>query len=350
MSVRIAILNDIDQGDGGTGAVAAVELALREVAATGLGATDTVSAAEVVSVTAEGHPRGTPDNTATALRELGADADLLAVIGPAINDNALACLPVADEIGLVCVNWSGSQLTRSEWMFQYQVGSLEDEPYVVARHLAGRGLRRIGLVREDSIIGRHYASFFDDAVVLSGLELLGTVDLSVTGDDGADAVAGLNALAPEAVVYFGLGPSARGLSLAMVGRPWPVVTNSALMFAHLNPDWRKELDGWTYVDAYDEDNTVRRDLYANLGMAPVEGPGPIATYDIGRLVGYGLAHATSLTRAGVRDGLERVKQVPSALGSPGTVMGFGNWKRAALEGGYLVLRQWRDGRSVKARV
>jgi hypothetical protein len=27
-------------------------------------------------------------------------------------------------------------------------------------------------------------------------------------------------------------------------------------------------------------------------------------------------------------------------------MGFGRWKRAALEGGYLVLRQWRDGQSV----
>jgi hypothetical protein len=50
----------------------------------------------------------------------------------------------------------------------------------------------------------------------------------------------------------------------------------------------------------------------------------------------------------MHDGLERVKQVPSALGEPGTVMGFGHWKRCALEGGYLVLRQWRGGKSVKA--
>jgi hypothetical protein len=144
--------------------------------------------------------------------------------------------------------------------------------------------------------------------------------------------------------------SARGLSLAMGGRPWPVVTNSALMFAHGNPDWRKEIDGWVYVDAYDEANEVRRALFEKLDVPEAVGMGPIATYDMGRLVGFGLAHAAEVTRAGVRDGLERVKQVPSALGSPGTIMGFGNWKHNALEGGYLVLRQWRDGRSVMPEV
>jgi ABC-type branched-subunit amino acid transport system substrate-binding protein len=343
---RIVVLYDLNPGDGGASSQRAVELALAEVAEAGVGVNVPLPSVDVSTVVAEGHPRGEPAVTAGALRELGADPDVLAVIGPAISDNAIACTPVADEIEVPCINWSGSQLTRSRWMFHYQVGSLEEEPYVIARHLAERGLRRVALVREDSIIGRQYASFLEDAVVLSGLELLGTVDLSVSGDDGDAAVAGLDELAPDAVVYLGLGMSARGLSLAMVGRPWPVVTNSALMFAHANPDWRKEIDGWVYVDAYDEANEVRRALFEQLDVPEAVGMGPIATYDMGRLVGYGLAHAAEVTRAGVRDGLERVKQVPSALGSPGTIMGFGNWKHNALEGGYLVLRQWRDGQSV----
>jgi len=29
-------------------------------------------------------------------------------------------------------------------------------------------------------------------------------------------------------------------------------------------------------------------------------------------------------------------------------MGFGNWDRGALKGPYLVLREWRGGRSVEA--
>ena len=50
---------------------------------------------------------------------------------------------------------------------------------------------------------------------------------------------------------------------------------------------------------------------------------------------------------GVAEGLERVKRVPAASGKAGTVMGFGQWDHAALKGDALVLRTWRDGRSVE---
>ena len=103
-------------------------------------------------------------------------------------------MPVADELTLPSINWTGSEQARSEWMFHYQVGSLEDEPFVISRRLAQRGTTRVALVREDSFIGRQYASFFDDAVLVSGLDLIGTVDLDVSGDNGADVVAALEAL------------------------------------------------------------------------------------------------------------------------------------------------------------
>ena len=47
--------------------------------------------------------------------------------------------------------------------------------------------------------------------------------------------------------------------------------------------------------------------------------------------------------------MERVKLLPAALGTPDTTMGFGCWERAALKGGYLVLRQWKNGESVEWR-
>jgi ABC-type branched-subunit amino acid transport system substrate-binding protein len=323
-----------------------VRFAVDEVAASRAGAS--LPEVELTSVIAEGHPRGTPESVASALRDLASDADVLTIIGPAISDNALACVAVADELQVPCINYTGSEQTRSEWMFHYQVGSLEDEPFVIARHLAEHGLRRVALVREDSFIGRQYASFFDDAVLVHGLEHLGTVDLDVSGDNGDDAVADLDSLAPDAVVYFGLGASARGLSIALRGRAWPVVTNSALMFGHMNPDWTADFEGWTYCDAFDDDNPLRQLLHATFDFADDQ-PGPTWMYDMGRLAALGISHAPTPTRGGVRNGLERVKQVPSALGSPGTVMGFGRWKRCALEGGYLVLRRWHDGRSVLVR-
>ena len=342
--VRIGVLHDMTQADGGAGTRRALQGAIDEVAASPAGAS--LPEIELISEIAEGHPRGTPESVAAALRALG-DQDVIAVIGPAISDNALTCVPVADELGLPTINYTGSEQARSEWMFHYQVGSLEDEPFVIARRIAARGHHRVALVREDSFIGRQYASFFEDAVLVSGLDLLGIHDLDVSGDNGDDVVAKLDALSPDAVVYLGLGMSARGLSVAMRGRPWPVITNSALMFGHMYPEWTADFEGWTYIDAFDEDNEVRARLQASLDVA-VDQPVPISLYDMGRLLALGLAHAPAPTRQGMHDGLERVKQVPSALGEPGTVMGFGRWKRCALEGGYLVLRQWRDGKSVKA--
>jgi hypothetical protein len=70
---------------------------------------------------------------------------------------------------------------------------------------------------------------------------------------------------------------------------------------------------------------------------------------MGRLLGEGMARAPEPTRDGVRAGLERVKALPTATGHAGTLMGFGHWDRGALKGPYLVLREWRAGRSVARR-
>jgi hypothetical protein len=64
-------------------------------------------------------------------------------------------------------------------------------------------------------------------------------------------------------------------------------------------------------------------------------------------VGEAIARAGHLTRSGLKEGLERVKQLPATSGVDGTMMGFGTYDHAALKGRYLVLREWRDGRTVQ---
>jgi len=68
---------------------------------------------------------------------------------------------------------------------------------------------------------------------------------------------------------------------------------------------------------------------------------------MGRLVGEAVARAHHLTRAGMKQGLERVKQLPATSGREGTIMGFGVYDHGALKGRYLVLREWRDGTTVQ---
>ena len=125
-----------------------------------------------------------------------------------------------------------------------------------------------------------------------------------------------------------------------------MVANSALMFGYPRPEWRDGWAGWEYLDAVADDNERRRALAADdraLAAAPVT----CALVDIGRLAAEAIARADHLTRDGIRDALERVKRLPAACGYEGTTMGFGVYDHGALAGEYLVLREWRDGRTVQ---
>jgi len=341
--LRIGILRDHPTA-GGDAFARIVRLACDDVRAErGIDA-----AFEVVEEQADGLPRGTAAAVEAAFARL-VDRGVVAVIGPAISDNGLVVRDLADAQRLACVNWTGGEQTRSEWMFHYQVGSLEEEPGFLALHLAAHDLRRVALVDDRSLVGRRYVEFFHAAVARFGIAL----STHVQAPDEADAggvVARLRETRITTLVYLGLWDVARALALEMTRVGWQprAFTNSALMYGHANAQWRREWDGWTYVDAYSDDNPVLRAVTARLG--PEHGTAPVtvaAAYDMGRLVAEGIASAPERTRAGVKDGLERVKLVPAALGGAGTTMGFGRWERAALKGRFLVLRTWRDGASVE---
>jgi len=342
--VPIGILRDHPTA-GGAAFEGVVRLAVDDVRATGGLAHDV----ELVDEQADGLPRGSAAAVEAAFRRLVARG-VVAVIGPAISDNGLVVRDLADAERLPCINWTGGEETRSEWMFQYQVGSLEEEPAFLASEVVQTGARRIALLHDDSIVGRRYAEFFSDAAAGRRIETVSRTTVAREVDDVRPVVAAMRASAPEAVVYLGLWYAARALGLALAVSDWrpPVFANSALMFGHACADWRREWDGWRYVDAYSDRNPVLRDVLARLvGEPAVPSVTAGAAYDMGRLVAEAIGTRPSPTRATVKTGLERVKLVPAALGAPGTTMGFGRWDRAALKGSYLVLRVWKDGSSVE---
>ena len=125
-----------------------------------------------------------------------------------------------------------------------------------------------------------------------------------------------------------------------------MLANSALMFGYARPDWRDGYAGWEYIDTIADDN-VRRQALMKISLPIGGGPMGCAAYDMGRLLGEAIAQADHLTRAGIADGLRRVKQLPATSGYEGTLIGFGTYDHAALKGHYLVLREWKAGRSVQ---
>jgi branched-chain amino acid transport system substrate-binding protein len=341
--VLVGILYDFPQGDEGAGFEEAVRIGIDEVSASGRLDRDV----ELVSRQAAGLPGGTAFSVEQAFREL-AGTGALAVLGPSISDNGLVVRELADDVELPCINYTGGELTRSELMFHYQVGSLEEEPIVLAQHLAGRSLDTAAVIHDRSPVGRRYAESFAEACARLGLDITGTAPISPLSEDAGPAVSRVRAADPMALVYLGLGVAARPVALAVSEQGWdvPVVANSSLMFGYARPEWREGWEGWVYVDTLADDNRVRASLRERSRRAAA-GPVFVAAYDMGRLMGEAVAGALHLTRAGLKEGLERVKRLPAASGAEGTIMGFGAWDHGALKGSYLVLRQWRGGRSVQ---
>jgi ABC-type branched-subunit amino acid transport system substrate-binding protein len=340
--IIVGLLFDFPQGDGGDSIETAVRMGLEDAVAGG-GLDRPVTFVRELS-------RGLPLGSAAALERSFASlvhADVLAVVGPSISDNGLIARDLADEAQIPCINYTGGELTRSAWMFHYQVGSLEEEPVVLAEMLEGRGLHRVAVVYDASPVGRRYVESFEAARSRLGLVTTASAAISPVSTDAADVVGRLRSSSPDALMYLGLGMAARTVALALEADGWklPVVANSALMFGYARPDWRPGWEGWVYVDTVADDNPGRQALAAR-SRATAAGPVGVAAYDIGRLLGEALARCQHLTRHGVRDALESVKRLPATSGSPGTIMGFGCWDHAALKGPYLVLRQWHDGKTV----
>jgi len=305
---------------------------------------------EIVSNHARGLPGGTEHDVVTAFRELER-AGCVLVVGPSISDNGLITAPLFDEFGLPSINYTGGERTRGVFGFHYQVGSLEEEPAVLAARLAQRGLTRPAVVHDQSPVGKRYAECFDDARGALGLETAGSTAISPMSEDLTGPTSRMRDLGPDSLVYLGLGMASRAVALALQNLAWdvPVVANSALMFGYARPDWRDGWRGWEYLDAIADDNAMRAGL-AKQDAGIAAGPVSCAMYDIGRLVGEALARAEHLTRDGLREALERVKHLPATCGREGTTMSFGVWDHAALKGEYLVLREWRDGETVQVDV
>ena len=343
----IGVLHDYPARDGGAAFEWAVRHAFAEVEATGR----LPGPLELVHETAFGLPLpgGSARSVEDAFHRLDG-AGVLAVLGPAISDNAIVTRPLSDAARLATLNYTGGEETRSQYSFHFQIGSLEDEPSFLAAHLLARGFRRIALIHDTSYIGRRMADFFHDACAASGLALVARTSAPTNDPDVHDAVEIARTTTPDALVTLGLWdlPHAVALELRAIGWEVPTSANSALIYGHADPQRARDWEGWTYMDTVSEANPRYAALTAAAAAAGHgTGPGAAGAYDMGRLLAEAIARAHGVTRAAIAEGFDLVKSLPSATGRADTLMGFGRYDRGALKGQYLVIRSWRDGKTVE---
>ena len=342
--IRIGILNDMADGPPNP---SDIEHWLRLVADAYVADGRLERPLEFVNAWGLGLPAGSAAAVERAYAELAAQ-DVLMIVGPAIGDNALVATPLAERFRLPTLNWAGAETARGDFMFQLQVGSHEDESIVLARHLASVGSRRVGVAYDDSPIGHRHFDFLRAEAKVVGLDIAASALLHPLAENADAAVATLLGADIDALLYLGLGLSAPAVARAVSACGWDGLRamNTAGIRGYA-PAFARMIDGWIYVDMYSDHNTTLTAFHERAGAMAKNRLAAAKGYDLGRLVAEAVARAPEPTRAGLKAGLERVKWLPAAQGREGTLLGFGNYDRGALHGRYLVLRQWRDGRSLE---
>ena len=303
------------------------------------------------------HTQGLPSGTAHAVREGWrslAEQGALAIIGPGITDNCIAVVDLFEAAHVPTINFPGTTRSRGQYGFHYQLGALYDDGPIIARAIASAGFTEVAVIRDHSPIGQEFFEFFLEECESKALNITCDVKCSPIATEFASIVDHVRSANPQVLVYLGYGQVLLDLSRALAAADWipPRYTVSAGM--HWYSKTSKEravLSGWIYVDQVDEENVVLRHLVeACRARSGADGFSPMfgTMYDVATLVVLGLRFATVHTPEGVKEGLERIHLVPSALGASGTVMGFGPFERTALKGkDYLLLRQMQGDVTIR---
>ena len=300
---------------------------------------------ELVIRECEGLPRGTLKAVVDAYGEL-VDSGCLAVFGPMISESAVPLREAIEErFKVPAISWCGADEWHGQWTFSLGNGSLTDEPYVIASLLAQRGLVRVGVSYERSLIGQKYLASFRDACLVEGITIACEAPIAQSGVDATDVVAAMHAASPDAIVHWGFGLGVVGVNDALAALDWdpPRYMGTSWENGYMNDEIFRAHLGWIGLEQYDESNMVAQqflDRFAEkFGRRP-EYVMPIYGHDVGQAFVAALARAEPLSPRGVMEALERVKMVPAACGEPGTRISFGKWTRRGWMGaGYLVARE-----------
>lgn len=300
---------------------------------------------EIIYREVEGLPKGSVKAVIDAYGEL-CEEGCLAVFGPNITDNVVPTREAIEErFRVPAISVTGSDAALGEWVFSFPMGSLTDEPIFWSDLLAKGGHAEVGVLVEQSLVGKTYLENFRKACHRKGIRIVAEAAIAQTAQDVTEAVRTVYDAKPGALVHCGFGFGIVFINPALEALDWnpPRFTSTAFQNAWLNPIMWSGFMGWTGVDQYDEGNMVGQkfldEYHAAYGRRP-EWCVPVVNRDVAMTLVRALSDAHPLSPRGVKEALERVKMMPAASGAPGTRVSFGNWTRRAWMGaGYLVARK-----------
>jgi ABC-type branched-subunit amino acid transport system substrate-binding protein len=318
---------------------------------------------ELKVVEAEGLPYARATTILDAVDATMREFQPIAIIGPHTSENVPVIKSYVEKVGIPHIAMCGGLELAGPWTFLTPNGTFSDEAILmVDRAVDVCGAARIGVIREENLLGDEYAAYIKSRARVRGVSVVGDVAVGsfIDGDAGLAAVGAMREADAQAYLYVGFGANAFAVlrasqKLAAEGYDVPRITMSIFMgtieglapYAGLIDNF----EGWVGVDQFHERNqtfTSMLDRFEKrFGRRPIHCY-TAQGYDMGNVVAHGLARAKPHSRDGLRVGLERIRRLDAAAGGPGNHISFGPYDHRGYKGDFIVMRQIRNGRNVLA--
>lgn len=313
---------------------------------------------EQIIVEMHGPPFLTCDTVLDEYRRLVTEENVVAMIGPRLTDDAVALAKIGlpEDLGIPTLSDCGNRHFPSHYGFCLPNGTFMDESAIMISYLAAQGGRKVAVFREDNPIADEYMEFIRPAARRKGVDLVAEWISPTTFDrtEAERALSYLRGSGADSLLYTGFGSSGEHFFTAVRESGWevPRVLNSIFMGSIPDLGYNFTIDhfeGWAGIDQFDERNEYFSDFLdrfdKRFGRRPLHCYSCLG-YDFGRVLAEGLSIAKPLSRAGLRDALEKVRLLPAATGSPGTYISFARYDHRGFKGPYIVVREVRDGANI----
>lgn len=305
---------------------------------------------EFIEERAEGLPTGTVQSVIDAWHRL-ADKGVIAIVGPATADNAMAIREVADAGQIPTLSITATSYVASDWCFSVSWGSGPEDSFRMVDYLKSQGCSSMGIIWDTMWHSGEFVEFLNIAGKRAGIRTTCEERISMRIREMGTpselqlrqarvALENIRSTNPDALaVATALATAAVGRVLKDMNWDVPVVCNNSLGIGR-GPKAQGAMDGWVGTSIYDERNPIATrflDEYVERFGSVYHTDFQLTAHSAFRMLFEGVSLAPIMTRRGVYEGLEKVRMFPSALGSPGSYLGFGTHDRRALKGREMIV-------------
>ncbi|MBY0278212.1 ABC transporter substrate-binding protein [Candidatus Binatia bacterium] len=298
----------------------------------------------------DGLPNGSAKNAVDGYKWL-VDQGCVIVAGAYSSDNAIAVAPVANELKVPIVSWCGTERYSGEYCFRLGNGDCGGDAALMAGWLKRKGHKRIAVLNEVSPNGEEYFRFFRQECRRLGIGVGAVETVPQQPKDLAENLLNLKQSNCDALAYMGYGMLvAQGLmrpALEKIGWDPPRIMTTAFMFYLVGFE---HFEGWVGIDQLCPDNALvepfRAEFAKRHGSNPPMWPNaiPVLAYDTARVLVEALHRAPMLSGPGLKDGLERIRFMPSATGGPRTHIAAAPGDHNMFKGDWLLYGRVRDAK------